>query len=465
MNKLPDTAIQTMKSIFIILDSGSAIRNILRTDVFKILKTDSNLKIVIFSPITNDEFKEEFSAENVFIEPTPRKKPNPIVKLLQSVKKDLWANNTKLFTFKQKREKRKGRFIRRFALKALTAKSSNGSLDPYIKFLERLELFFTPSIADNYFKKYKPDLICYTSIYSNYLCIEVQGQKRGIKTICLIQSWDNPTSKGPFPVRPDRVVVWNNILKDEVVDYHDFAEDKVFISGAPQFDIYTDKANFLPKDKFFEKWGLDTDRKLITYTTGTPGTAPFDHEVIELLYEAFQKDSFINPSQLLIRLHPKDKYSYYKKFEDNPYLVIQRPGRPAQTNDSWNPTREDMYGLAELMNYSDVVINVASTITIDAVAFDTPVINVAFDGDKTKPYKDSCKRYYDYDHYKNIVKTGGIKIAYSIEELIDYTNLYLKNPSIDAEGREAIREEQCWKLDGNSGKRIAEYILQYLMAK
>lgn len=453
-----------MKCIFIILDSGSAIRNMLRTDVFKTLKTDSNLKIVIFSPITNDEFKEEFGSENVFIEPTPRKKPNPIVKLLQSVKKDLWANNTKLFTFKQKREKRKGRFVRRFALKALTGKSSNRRLDSYIKFLERLELFFTPSIADHYFKKYKPDLICYTSIYSNYLCIEIEGQKRGIKTICFIQSWDNPTSKGPFPVRPDRVAVWNNILKDEVVNHHNFAEDKVFISGAPQFDIYTDKANFLPKDKFFKKWGLDTERKLITYTTGTPGTAPFDHEVIELLYEALQNNSFINLSQLLIRLHPKDKYGYYKKFEDKPHLVIQRPGRSAQTNDNWNPTREDMYGLAELMNYSDVVINVASTITIDAVAFDTPVVNVAFDGYKTKPYKDSCKRYYDYDHYKNIVKTGGVKIAYSIGELIDYANLYLKNPSNDAEGRRIIREEQCWKLDGNSGRRIAEYIFQYLMA-
>ena len=274
-----------MKTIFIILDSGSAIRNILRTDVFKILKTYSGVKIVIFSPIVDNDFKKEFRAENIFIEPVPKWKANPLIKPLRSLKKDLWANNADLFTFKHKREKRKGRFIRRFALKALTGKSSNRRLDSYIKFLERLELFFTPSLADHYFKKYKPDLICYTTIYSKDLCIEIEGQKRGIKTICLIQSWDNPTSKGPFPVRPDRVVVWNNILKDEVVNYHDFAEDKVFISGVPQFDIYTDKANFLPKGKFFKKWGLDTERKLITYTTGTPGTAPFDHEVIELLYE------------------------------------------------------------------------------------------------------------------------------------------------------------------------------------
>lgn len=444
------------------LDSGTAIRNILRTNVFKILKAQGDMKIVIFSPIVDDDFKKQFHAENVFIEHVPKWKPNLIVKPLRSLKKDLWADRANLFTFKQKREKKEGRFLRRFAIGALMSKSSDKNVDFYIKFLEKLELFFTPDLADHFFEKYKPDLIFYTTIYSKDLSIEIAAQKKGIKTICFIQSWDNPTSKGPFPVRPDRVVVWNKILKDEVVNHHDFSEDKVFISGIPQFDIYVDKANFLPKDEFFKKWGLKTERKLITYTTGTPGTAPFDHEVVELLYEALQKNSFTYPCQILVRLHPKDKYKFYKRFDGKPNLVLQRPGRPAPTNDSWNPTQEDMFGLAELMCYSDVVINVASTITIDAAAFDTPVVNVAFDGYKTKPYKDSCKRYYDYEHYKNIVKTGGVKIAYSIEELIDHTNLYLKNPSIDAEGRKIIREEQCWRLDGNSGRRIAEYILHNL---
>ncbi len=451
-----------MKTIFIILDSGTAIRNILRTNVFNVLKDQQDLRIVIFSPIVDNDFKKEFSAENVFIEHVPKWKLNLIVKSLRSLKKDLWADRANLFTFKQKREKKEGRFLRRFVLRLLMDKASNKDSKSYIRFLEKLELFFTPALADHFFEKYKPDLIFYTTIYSKDLSIEIAAQKRGIKTLCFIQSWDNPTSKGPFPVKPDRVVVWNKILKDEVVSYHDFTEDTAFISGIPQFDIYADKANFLPKNEFFKKWGLDIERKLITYTTGTPGTAPFDYEVVGMLYDALQKNAFIFPSQLLVRLHPKDKYEYYKRFENKPHIVIQMPGRAAKTNDSWNPSREDMYGLAELMCYSDVVINVASTITIDAVAFDTPVVNVAFDGHKTKPYKDSCKRYYDYDHYKNIVKTGGAKIAYSMEELINHTNLYLKNPSIDADGRRAIREEQCWKLDGNSGRRIAEYILQYL---
>lgn len=451
-----------MKTIFIILDTGTAIRNILRTDIFKVLKEQNNLKIVIFSPIVDEEFKNEVGADNVFIEHVQKWKPNPIVKAIRSFKKDLWAEKKNVFTFSTKRKRKEGRFLRGTVIELFKKMGLYNKSDSLIKSFDSLESYFVPALADSFFKRYKPALVFYTTLYSKDPCIEIAAKQRNIRTICFIQSWDNPTSKGPFQVIPDRIIIWNNILKDELIRYHDFPSENIFVSGVPQFDLYTEKQNFSSKTNFFKKWNLAPERNLLTYTTGTPGTAPFDHEVVELLYNALQKNSFIYPCQLLVRLHPKDKYEYYKRFENKPYLVLQMPGRPAQTNDGWNPTREDTYGLAELMRYSDVVINVASTITIDAAVFDTPVVNVAFDGYKSKNYKDSCKRYYDYEHYKNIVKSGGVKIAYSLEELIHYINLYLGNPAIDAEGRRRIREEQCWKLDGNSGRRIAEYILHNL---
>ena len=40
-----------MKRIFIILDSGTAIRNILRTDVFRRLQQEDDLELVVFSPV------------------------------------------------------------------------------------------------------------------------------------------------------------------------------------------------------------------------------------------------------------------------------------------------------------------------------------------------------------------------------------------------------------------------------
>jgi hypothetical protein len=334
--------------------------------------------------------------------------------------------------------------------------------------IRRLEHWRTgrlPLQATEWFDRYQPDLVFYTTLYTRQHPLEFGAQQRGIKTAAFVTSWDNPTSKGPFRVRPDRVIVWNEFLRDEIVRYHDYRPEQFFISGVPQFDIYAQREKFLPREAFFRKWGLDPARKLITYTTGTQGTAPFDNEVIEMLYQSMQHGGLRQPGQLMVRLHPKDVPQDYRRLENLPGLVFQSAGRRGATADSWNPTHEDMFGLAELMCYSDVVVNVASTITIDAACFDTPVVNIAYDGRVNKPFPFSAARYYDFEHYKRIVQSGGVRIAYSNEETVRHIQSYLDDPTLEAEGRRKIREQQCWKLDGRSGRRIAEYLLAFLDGK
>ena len=451
-----------LKTIFVTVDLGISIRNILRTDVFLRLKERKDLRIVIFSTIVDKDFREEFSADNVVIEPMPKWHPNVLVKLIQSMKKELWAENCGIFTYQNRRKKKNRRITRKLIIDPLRNLNHGQKILQLIHFLNVAETRFTPLLDHDLFERYAPDLVFCTTLYTKYLSLQIGAQQRRVKTLSFIQSWDNPTSKGPFPVIPDRVIVWNEILRQEVLRYHDFPAEKIYLSGVPQFDIYLDKNNFLCKRDFFRKWKLDTDRCLITYTTGSSNMLPNEHEVIQQLYERVAGNKLISPAQLLVRPHPKDLFDYENHFRDCTLMTIQRPGPFAQTKDRWNPKREDMYGLAELMCYSDVVVNVASTITIDAVCFDTPVVNVAFDGYARLEYMDSCRRYYDYDHYKNIIKTNGVKVANSVEELTDYINSYLRDPELDGIGRRKIREEQCWKLDGKSGERIANYILKYL---
>lgn len=451
----------SQKTIFIILDAGTAIRNILRTDVLKGLREQPWLRIVIFSPVTDADFRKEFEGPNVIVEPLQFWKPNGLVKTLRSLRKDIWGEQFDLARFKEKRAK-KTRLLNSVVNWLLLRDASVESIRGAVRKLESWEARFTPSLGDPFFEKYQPDLVFYTTIYSRDLCLEVGARQRGVKAVSFILSWDNPTTKGPFPVRPDRVVLWNEVLRDELMRYHEFRADQLCVAGVPQFDIYTNREPYLTREQFFAKWKLDPAKRLITYTTGTPGTAPFDDEIVDLLYQRMQAGAFKQPAQLLVRLHPKDVYDIYKRFENKPDFVLQLPGRRAKTNDSWNPTQQDMYGLAETMLYSDVVVNIASTTTIDAACLDTPVVNVAFDGFKEKPYEESCRRYYEYEHYKRVVNTGGFKISYSIDELVQHIQLYLDDPKLDSHGRARIREEQCWKLDGRAGRRIADYLIRCL---
>jgi hypothetical protein len=458
---VPADASRVTKTLFIILDAGTAIRNILRTDVLRVLREQPWLRIVIFSPISDTEFRAEFECGNVVVEPLQHWRANALVKTLRSLRKDLWVENSPLARFKEKRD-RKRRVLNDFVTGVLLRNASPEKIRRAVKRIEGYEAKFTPSVGDAYFEKYKPDLVFYTTLYARDPCLEIGARQRGIKTAAFILSWDNPTTKGPFPVRPDRVVLWNNVLKAELVMYHGYQPEELCVAGVPQFDIYTHRSEFLSREDFFRKWKLDLAKRLITYTTGTPGTAPCDDKVIDLLYKRMKAGTFRQPCQLLVRLHPKDLPEIYHRFEGLPDLVIQLPGRRAKTNDSWNPTREDMYGLAELMCYSDVVVNLASTITIDAAAFDTPVVNVAFDGLEMKPYLESARRFYDYEHYRRVVATHGLKVSNNIGELIAHIQQYLDNPKLDAEGRARIREEQSFKLDGKAGERIARFLIEYI---
>jgi len=121
-----------------------------------------------------------------------------------------------------------------------------------------------------------------------------------------------------------------------------------------------------------------------------------------------------------------------------------------------------MLNLAQTLYHLDAVLTVASTMLIDAVALDKPVVCIAFDGKEKLPYLKASGRHYVCDHVQNVVRTGGIQIVYSFEELVDALNRYLKDPQQDAEGRRKIRQEQCYHLDGGSGERAAFAVLREL---
>jgi hypothetical protein len=118
--------------------------------------------------------------------------------------------------------------------------------------------------------------------------------------------------------------------------------------------------------------------------------------------------------------------------------------------------------LADTMRHSDVAVNVASTIAIEACVFDTPVVNIAFDGEEGLPYERSARRYYEFTHYVNITRHGAARVSWTPEELVANIARYLGDRSIDAAGRRRVVEEQVGFLDGRSGERVAQAVVDEL---
>src|SRR6266852_6348104 len=114
------------------------------------------------------------------------------------------------------------------------------------------------------------------------------------------------------------------------------------------------------------------------------------------------------------------------------------------------------------MRHSDVVINVASTLAIEAAIFDTPVVNIAFDGETPAEWVRSARRYYRFTHYVNVTRHDAVRVAETPDRLVEHIGRYLADPALDREGRRRVTLEQCHFLDGQSADRVATFVLDEL---
>jgi CDP-glycerol glycerophosphotransferase (TagB/SpsB family) len=120
---------------------------------------------------------------------------------------------------------------------------------------------------------------------------------------------------------------------------------------------------------------------------------------------------------------------------------------------------QDQARLRETLQAADVLLWVATTLGVDAAALDRPQIMVNFDGFETRPYLKSVRKFHDEDHMKKLVATGGAHVARSKQELAEWINKYLDDPSLDADKRKKIVESQIVYTDGKSGERFAQAII------
>ncbi len=452
-----------MKTVFLFVRQGISNRNLLRTDFLKTLITQPEVQVVILSPVGDDgEFRKELETPNVFVEKWPRTKVGFWEKRLKNLKDYVWVSRGLTQAIRVRRLAQLGRaglvwrdMVGRFARKI-------GITEQQINDWELLVYRGRAEVARLY-DRYRPDLVIFTRPFGTNMHAMKEAKKRGVPVLCLVESWDNFISKGPLSVVPDRMAVWNEGMRTEASQLHGFPSDRVDVVGVPQFDLYADTAQLMDRREFFDSHGLDPSRKLLTYGVSTEGFIPDEPKIVEMICKIMEEDRLGVPVQLLIRLHPISspglQEEYFRRFAGRPNIAVQKPGRASRLHDGWDPTWSDMLVMASTLYWSDVVVNVASTLTIDAAALDRPVVCIAFaDGMKEAFFRD----VFDRSHYRKLVETGGLRLVYNVDELIGTICDYIAKPLFDSLGRKRLREELCYRLDGQSARRAAEVALREL---
>jgi len=300
-------------------------------------------------------------------------------------------------------------------------------------------------------KDHKPDILFFTHQRPPFIATLVfWAKKLQIPTASFIFSWDNLASKGRMASTFDYFLVWSDLMKSELLRFYPYTNPQtVSIVGTPQFEPYVLSQYDISRTEFYETFGLNPDEKILCYSCADATIGPNDPLVIATLAEGIRSGA-IDSCQLLVRTSPAEderrfaetKTKYPEIKWNHPKWELTREGHP----EPWSqrvPTREDLSMLKAILNFCDLNVNMLSTMSLDFMLFEKPVVNTAFGYGVNGLYND--QRFLQYEHYDNVVKSGAVKIAKNAEELYTNVNAYLRNPNLDLENRRKLIDMQVGK--------------------
>ncbi|OGF69641.1 hypothetical protein A3C75_03300 [Candidatus Giovannonibacteria bacterium RIFCSPHIGHO2_02_FULL_44_31] len=330
--------------------------------------------------------------------------------------------------------------------------------------LKLIPSLFLVIIKDRPFKKffdrYNPELIFISHLYGWFdALLLAEAKRRNIPTIGMPAGWDH-LDKYYLPFKVDSLLIPSEQMKQAAILHQSYKPESVQIIGHPYFDFITDQEYWFTREKLFESLKFPSGAKFILYISGS-AYCPDEPDIIETILKWADEKKFEEDVYLVLRPYlggrSKDREFDEKKFEG----FHNHPRVRFYQRESWADLDGSIY-YENLMRHADAIITVYSTAFLEAAAFDRPLLAIAFDGYKKRPFNRSLRRFELMEHFKEVIKTGALKTARDFEELFKILNDYFRDPSIGHKERERVREEFCYKLDGQASRRLIEVVMSKL---
>jgi hypothetical protein len=340
--------------------------------------------------------------------------------------------------------------------------------DTSIAVAEKLQFFTfsTKKITRSYsqlIKEDAPSHIFFTHQRPPFLApFLYAAQQLKVPVSTFIFSWDNLASKGRMLGAFDTFLVWSNLMESELLHFYPMVKkENVKVVGTPQFEPYVMEKYESSPEEFYKKFNLDSRLKTICYSCADVSIGANDPIVIRTIANAIRNNAIENSVQLLVRTSPAEDDARFKSIREEypeikwnvPKWILTRENHA----ESWSqriPSDEDIKDLRSLLEYVDLNINMCSTMSLDFMLFDKPVINTVFGSKENGLYND--QRFLNYGHFKKVVDSQSVSIAQNETELIEQINQALIHPEERTLRRKAMIDLQISEpLEGTS-KRIAK---------
>jgi hypothetical protein len=250
------------------------------------------------------------------------------------------------------------------------------------------------------------------------------GKELGIKTLCLVDNWDNLTSKTIFWAKPDFLAVWGPQITEQAVRIHGFSEDQVFEIGSPRFESYFSSVT-KPSPK----------NKTKPYVLFVGSAMAFDELTALHTLESQLEDNGLTPDdiQIVYRPHPWQQPrrsearfdpSHFRYTTLDPQMAELFPegAWPQHSNKEIQP---DLDYYPQLLRGAKLVVGPLTTMLLEAALCLRPVIGLGY-GDGL--HFNTARRYFT--HFDDTEKIPGFFLCEDPQELGDIVKLAIRHPPI-----------------------------------
>ena len=320
---------------------------------------------------------------------------------LRRVEKALFAEHFDIVTQKIKYQRHKGWLWTRKVLWVISQKSINKSL---LRMIRHAIIFLT-----SFSSKLKPLLsfdfhgvISSSPLDSRENRIVNFLQRHRVKSLAMVISWDNLTSKGVINADHDYTLVWNDFMKNDFLRFYSIfntVKPNVIATGIPRFDSYFKNGSENQIIRARKHFNIRLADRVILIATSALRHFPNQLDVIADILRFAKVEGNVH---IIVRCHPADNVAIYNQLSGEKFVTIWHPKNlPTVGNDrfyNWFPDLNFLDSLSRMLRICDVCIQFASTMKLDAAASGKHVISIAYDGNNPLPYHHSVRKLYDYDH-------------------------------------------------------------------
>jgi len=237
----------------------------------------------------------------------------------------------------------------------------------------------------------------------------VTANKLSLKTWYLVNSWKDLYINNFLPFDfLNGIFVWSEQMKRDYLYHMPYLDkNKIHVSGNPTFDVLKGSEPAHSRSHYAKKYGIPERADWILYTMMPPGLINDEIETVKFVANDLLKHYTPQEKVIIVRKNPNhstDEFAnmtlplntviaeHYCTFDRDNDMIIQSP----EGEQEW----------IDLLHHCAINLSVPSTVTLEFLTLNKPVINIGFGPDGNPDAR--LKQHFEAGFYKSMFQNESV---------------------------------------------------------